>query len=368
LEVFDESFFEFKTGMQFFNSFWFFLIVLILFIVVITVVLIKRRKRKKDKKILKRVRTKPIKQEEQEETEKESTKKLAYFEPEPLPEPQAKAQKVAKEIIQSLPGYNYNESEKIPEKESMKEQESLSEKKLENIIENIMDKKFNELLLKQNEINNIEEFEAFCEQFDKHVGYIEKKVDMVIRRHELEKKVDKLVSEKPEIVEKPVKKKLEKKTVFEKIKSFFIKDGGEEKIENKKPEEKTEESEIEPKKEQSDNYSNDELPVPEGSSKRQMVFDMLDEGKTKEEIYSKTNWNEDMINKYCVRWEKSRFNMIREQFDITEWGMVEKLFELIEKGEPVVVEGKKLYFPGQNKITYVLIGIIILLVLFIVFT
>ena len=119
---------------------------------------------------------------------------------------------------------------------------------------------------------------------------------------------------------------------------------------------------IEPKEETDEP---DEMIVPKDRSKRQIVFDMCDHNYTREKILAETKWEEALVDKYCQTWEKRRFNDIKDKLYTVNLKAVSKVIELMEKKQPVMVEGEHIYYPGRDKLTYIFMATTLIAILLI---
>lgn len=99
-----------------------------------------------------------------------------------------------------------------------------------------------------------------------------------------------------------------------------------------------------------------EEPKDEPESKRHTVKKLCDEGRTEDEIYDITGFDKKLISRYREEWETSLVYEIRQRLPNINWKTLNKLMEIMETGQPIMVEGNKLYYPGRDRLTYVFIG------------
>ena len=123
-----------------------------------------------------------------------------------------------------------------------------------------------------------------------------------------------------------------------------------------------------PEPEQPKQKKNDVKPLiqEEGESKRRTIVKLLEQGKSRKEIFDITGYVEKTIEYYVEQWMKGQTNKVRELIADGRWNRVRKIIEMLEKKETFLVQDGKLYYPGQDRLAYVFltstIGLICLVV------
>jgi hypothetical protein len=101
--------------------------------------------------------------------------------------------------------------------------------------------------------------------------------------------------------------------------------------------------------------------ITEGDSKRKIIFKLLAQGKTAEEIMRETGCNEKTFKKYRTDWINYQQKKIHALILDGKWLKIQKMLELIDSKQTVLIQDGKLYYPGRDKLTYVFIATTIVL-------
>jgi len=121
-------------------------------------------------------------------------------------------------------------------------------------------------------------------------------------------------------------------------------------------------------------------------SQRQTIFEMCERGLSEKDIYNATNFDKNYIKRTVNEWKKRKQKELQEltkkpinieeenqssqfsqQISQLDNSLIHKIIDIINKGETVVIENGKLYYPGRDRLTYVFMGISLIELIAIIF-